>query len=265
MYMETTDGVEEEIRLTSFVDNAMTDVSDPEMEFNRARHRERTAILERVECHQRTIEVLENTLSDLHNELAAEVREVTQREIQKQIQLRIQEEIHLRRIDERDLNMRARLDAIVAQGDVPKENVHGIGSRMRCLGELLTSRSYESVILFVQWKSMMRGIRSYLRSLGLRVLALDGNGRQRETTLHEFTRHGVLVLCMEDSFAGLHLPHARTVVFAHAIVGDAETVKRLEFQAIARCLRRGQTSDVDVFSFVVSESDEETLWRDTHC
>ena len=39
------------------------------------------------------------------------------------------------------------------------------------------------------------------------------------------SRGGVLLLCLEDSFAGLHLPHARHVVFA-AIVGDQARVER---------------------------------------
>lgn len=266
MHMEVVDGVEEEIRLTSFVDNAMSDVTDPEEEFRRARGNERTSIMARVESLSRTIDILENTITDLQGEnqdVAREVREVTMREIEKQKKMRHQEEQRLHEIDARDDSVRERLTALSVADDAMAA-VHGVGSKMRCMRDLLLSRSYEPIILFVQWKSMMRGIRSYLNNVGLRVLALDGNGRQREMTLNEFTRHGVLVLCMEDSFAGLHLPHARMVVFAHAIVGDVETVRRLERQAIARCLRPGQTSDVDVFSFVVSESDEETLWRDTH-
>lgn len=264
MHMEVVKGVEEEIRLTSFVDHAMADVADLEEEFRRTKGNERATVMARVESLQRTIDILENTLCDLRGEeeLSTEVHEVAGREIEKQKNLCRLEEQRLRDIDERDHRVRERLDALSGGG--MQDAVRGIGSKMHSMVELLTSRSYEPIILFVQWKSMMRGIRSYLSNAGLRVLALDGNGRQRETTLHEFTKHGVLVLCMEDSFAGLHLPHARMVVFAHAIVGDMETVKRLERQAIARCVRPGQTSDVDVFSFVVSESDEETHWRHTH-
>ena len=68
-----------------------------------------------------------------------------------------------------------------------------------------------------------------------------------------------------------HLPHARHVVFAHAIVGDRERVGHLERQAISRfyhlffrCVRHGQTGEVQVFSFVVADCEEETPWRDTY-
>ena len=63
---------------------------------------------------------------------------------------------------------------------------------------------------------------------------------------------GVLLLCLEDSFAGLHLPHVAHIIFAHAIVGEVGQVRNLETQAIARCLREGQTREVQVYSFVIA-------------
>jgi hypothetical protein len=138
------------------------------------------------------------------------------------------------------------------------------GSKMDRIGQLLLSLQGESVILFVQWKSMVRGTKTMLRSMGLRVLLLDGNLAQRASTLHEFRTSGVLLLCLEDGFAGLHLPHARHLVFAHAIVAERDRVAQLERQAIARCVRTGQTSVVTVYSFVIADCAEEALWRDTH-
>ena len=142
----------------------------------------------------------------------------------------------------------------------------GIGTKLAQVGALLASLGSEPVILFVQWKAMLRGVRAYLRgaAVGARVLSLDGNAAQRAATLTEFQRGGVLLLCLEDSFAGLHLPHARHVVFAHAIVGDRARVEHLERQAIARCVRRGQTGEVRVYSFVVADCEEERVWRRTH-
>jgi SNF2 family DNA or RNA helicase len=122
----------------------------------------------------------------------------------------------------------------------------------------------EPVILFVQWKSMVRGARAFLRDAGARVLLLDGNLAQRTATLAEFhAAGGVLLLCLEECFAGLHLPHARHVVFAHALVGDRARVQHLERQAVARCVRTGQTEPARVWSFVVADGAEETLWHAT--
>ena len=107
-------------------------------------------------------------------------------------------------------------------------------------------------------------MKSFLRGMHIKVLNLEGNVSQRATTLNEFMLGGVLLLCLEDSFAGLHLPHARHVIFSHAIVGDVRSVKLLEEQAIARCVRHGQTEEVKVYSFVVKDCDEETIWKNTH-
>lgn len=141
--------------------------------------------------------------------------------------------------------------------------VEGMHTKMTKIGELIASLN-EPVILFVQWKAMMRPTRSFLLNLGLRVLLLDGNAAQRAATLAEFLSTGVLLICLEDSFAGLHLPHVHHIIFAHAIVGDRRQVARLEEQAIARSVRHGQTEQVTVSSFVVTESEEEQLYRRTH-
>lgn len=141
--------------------------------------------------------------------------------------------------------------------------INGMNTKMNRIGKLVTELN-EPVILFVQWKSMMRFARSFLRSIGVRVLLLDGNAAQRASTLTEFMSSGVLLICLEDSFAGLHLPHVKHIVFAHAIVGDRNQVEQLEKQAIARCVRHGQNEQVHIYSFVIIESEEERLWVRTH-
>lgn len=141
----------------------------------------------------------------------------------------------------------------------------GIGSKMAKVGERIASLAGEPVILFVQWRQMKRSVAAYLRGVvGCRVLQLDGNVSQRGMTLAEFAHGGTLLLCLEDSFAGLHLPHVRHVFFAHAIVADRARVEHLERQAIARCVRHGQTGAVEVASFVVADCAEERVWRRTH-
>ncbi len=138
-----------------------------------------------------------------------------------------------------------------------------IGSKMIEISNLI-AKINEPIILFVQWKSMIRGMKSFLKGLCIKILSLEGNVTQRSTTLDEFKKGGVLILCLEDSFAGLHLPHARYVIFSHAIVGDVKSVQTIERQAIARCVRHGQTEIVKVYSFIVSDCDEEHIWRKTH-
>ena len=74
----------------------------------------------------------------------------------------------------------------------------------------------------------------------------------------------MLLLCLEDGFAGLHLPYIAHVIFVHAIVADRDTVDVLEKQAIARCQRFGQTRQVRTYSFVVQDTEEAALYYRTH-
>ena len=265
IHMEQVGNVEEEIRLTSFVDGTVDDAGvEPEEQFRRTRQSGRERLNSRIMEYSRTMDVLNNTLSHLEDKAClGDTRETTLRELTRLEDLRTADEIKLKSLDDKAADLTRRLQEIENDGSAATP-IYGLGTKMQRVAELLISLRTEPTILFVQWKSMVRGVRSYLRSLDIKVLYLEGNTSYRESTLAEFKRGGVLVLCMEESFAGLHLAHVRTIVFAHAIVGDVNIVHRLERQAIARCIRNGQTSDVDVYSFVVSESDEEALWHQTH-
>ena len=119
--------------------------------------------------------------------------------------------------------------------------------------------------LFTQWKAMAKSLRAVLRGRGIRVCQLEGNATQRAKALAAFEEEGgVLMLSLDDSFAGLHLPHARHVVFSHVLVGDVRAVREVEAHAVARCLRYGQTREVVVHSFVVSDCAEELVWNGVH-
>lgn len=151
----------------------------------------------------------------------------------------------------------------VQVGDVCGVTLGGIGSKLMQIVQLIRSVD-DPIIMFVQWKSMMRGMKAFLKGMAIQTLNLEGTVTQRAATLDQFKSGGVLLLCLEESFAGLHLPHAKVVIFSHAIVGDTNSVSVTERQAIARCVRQGQTAEVKVHSFVVSECYEETIWRQTH-
>ena len=138
----------------------------------------------------------------------------------------------------------------------------------------ILSRSVSHAIVFAQWKETLRSIRSLLvrqqdesESEGgcSPPLLLDGNSLQRASTLSEFERRGgVLLICLSDSFSGLHLPQVDTILFAHALVGDRRSVSAVETQAVARAIRRGRRGKVNVIHLVLSDCAEEDLWRITH-
>ena len=114
-------------------------------------------------------------------------------------------------------------------------------------------------------KGMLRELSTLLHQMDARTYFLEGNMSRRVASLQDFSRTGgVLLLCLDDSFAGLHLPCAQHVIFAHAILGSVDEVRNCETQAIARALRPGQANRVHVYSFVVADCAEERQWRTTH-
>jgi len=253
--------VENEVRRLSFVD-AMEGDESMEDAHARKQHHEQVNRTSQLESFNHSLCVLERMCSELEREIDSgggvveglrETLHQTTRELHN-VQQRRDETA--RRFELCDHQQR-KITKDPASSD--------IGTKMREIGRLVSSFSAtEPIVVFVQWKTMLRGIRTFLRNEDTRVFTLDGNSRQRTATLQEHLNGGVLLLCMEDSFAGLHLPHARNIIFAHAIVADVGTVRMLEQQAIARCVREGQTSEVTVHSFMVADSAEERHWTGTH-
>lgn len=254
--------VESEVRRLSFVDS-MEGSESIEDAHARRQQQEQIHFLSQLNSFNYTICVLERICSELERELdggggqSDGLRDTLQQTTK---------ELHTVQNKRNDMTQRIEM-LDYRQKNTPGSTVSSpyIGTKMREIGRLVSSLSAtEPIVLFVQWKTMLRGTRTFLRNEEIRVFALDGNSHQRTATLQEHLNGGVLLLCMEDSFAGLHLPHARNIIFAHAIVADVGTVRMLEQQAIARCVREGQSSQVTVHSFMVADSAEERHWTGTH-
>ena len=92
------------------------------------------------------------------------------------------------------------------------------------------------------------------------MFALDGNTAQRSTALAEFERGGTLLLCLEDR-SWTAPPYARHVIFAHAIVGSADRVRRSSARPSRGACDLGKAHLP--FAPVVANTDEEDVWRDT--
>lgn len=254
--------VENEVRCLSFVD-AMEGDESMEDAHARKQHRTQVSLTSQLSSLNHNTCVLERMCSELEREIDSGggvvdgLRETLQQTTRELHHVQQRRNDITRRLEVRD-NQHKHITGMSATSS-------DIGTKMREIGRLVSSFSAtEPIVMFVQWKTMLRGTRTFLRNEEIRVFTLDGNSHQRTATLQEHLNGGVLLLCMEDSFAGLHLPHARNIIFAHAIVADVGTVKMLEQQAIARCVREGQTSHVTVHSFMVADSAEERHWTGTH-
>lgn len=139
-----------------------------------------------------------------------------------------------------------------------------VATKLEVLAQMIAELTTPAIV-FAQYRTMLRALREMLMTAGLRVVALEGNIFRRTRLLNLFTREGgVLLICMQDSYAGLHLPCAQHIIFSHALLGDKQSVADMEEQAIARAVRPGQKHHVKVHSFVIADSPEEDLWMSTH-
>ena len=138
-------------------------------------------------------------------------------------------------------------------------------SKLQAIKEVTESCS-EPVIIFAQWKKVLKDIKSVLTdSNNLSVAVLVGNTSQRQSIINKFSNQGgVLLLCLNETFAGIRLPSVNNIIFAHALVGEYDHVRALEIQAIGRTIKKDDTSLPYVVSFITAESAEEGLWRTNH-
>lgn len=119
-------------------------------------------------------------------------------------------------------------------------------------------------ILFAQWRDMIRMFRYALRACGTDVYVLEGSSIQRAAMLHQFASisQGAMLICAEESFLGLRIPYAGQILFAHAFLGD--NIEEWERRAIS-CVANDDEKRIIIQSMVLARSQEELLWRSTHC
>tara|TARA_B110000046_G_scaffold98833_1_gene106407 strand:- start:956 stop:3907 length:2952 start_codon:yes stop_codon:yes gene_type:complete len=153
-------------------------------------------------------------------------------------------------------------------------------AKWSCLLNLLNklvSLAHERVVVFVPWRKTHRALRRTLESCTeddgghvraqLSVRVLEGSSCRRSAELQRFNESvdgAVLLLCFEDSIAGLNLTCSRHVVLFAPLCCDTQAAQNIESQAIARVARMGQTREVTVHHLITVASCEEDLWRSQH-
>lgn len=134
-------------------------------------------------------------------------------------------------------------------------------SKVCALQDFVRMTEHRPIVVFAQWASVTYALFRRMSHIAPTYL-LRGNTLQRQATLFQFQQTaGVLILNIENSFAGIHLPRVRSVVFAHALVGGRQETDALQKQAIARAVRVGNVSEcVQVLFFVAKGCAEENAW-----
>jgi SNF2 family DNA or RNA helicase len=124
---------------------------------------------------------------------------------------------------------------------------------------------------------MLRRTGEVLTAHGIKNVYCRGNVWSRDKAIRDFTQHEdvkVIMLSSESAAAGTNLTAAKNVILLDAIykddsnngtntngIGSYEYRRNMEWQAIGRAYRMGQTKKVSVVRFIMKDTVEEEIYK----
>lgn len=148
-----------------------------------------------------------------------------------------------------------------------------IGTKLANL-VLFVKGSKGKSIVFSQWDDMLYRTGEVLTSHGIKNVFCRGNVWSRDKAIRDFTNQEdikVIMLSSESAAAGTNLTAAENVILLDAIykddnssvngIGSYEYRRNMEWQAIGRAYRMGQTKKVTVVRFIMKDTVEEEIYK----
>jgi len=141
------------------------------------------------------------------------------------------------------------------------EALHKSSSKMDAVINTLIERKNNGrqKLIFCHFRGEIDYIKKILEEQGqMKIMTLDGRTteKERKEALSRENRIDALILQIQTGCEGLNLQHFSEVYFVSPHWNPA-----VEDQAIARCHRMGQNSDIDVFRFAMAGFDEKNETR----
>lgn len=121
----------------------------------------------------------------------------------------------------------------------------------------------DHVIIFSQWDSLLRKVGDVLNEYGIRNVFCRGNVWMRDKAIREFMDGNdirVIMLSSESAASGTNLTKATKVILLDPVVGEYEYRRNMEWQAIGRAYRMGQTQRVEVVRMIIKDTIEEDIY-----
>ncbi len=152
--------------------------------------------------------------------------------------------------------------------------VNKIGTKLANLVIFLKTSNGKSIV-FSQWDDMLRRTGEVLTAHGIKNVYCKGNVWSRDKAIREFSFQDdvkVIMLSSESAAAGTNLTAAENVILLDAIykddntdvgggIGSYEYRRNMEWQAIGRAYRMGQTKKVNVVRFIMKDTVEEEIYK----
>jgi len=130
----------------------------------------------------------------------------------------------------------------------------------------------EKCIIFSQWDDMLKNVGDTLDTYNIRNVFCRGNVWTRDKAIRSFTSNPdikAIMLSSESAAAGTNLTAASTVILLDPVykesedgtMGSYEYRRNVEWQAIGRAYRTGQTKKVTVVRMIIKDSVEEEIYK----
>ena len=122
-----------------------------------------------------------------------------------------------------------------------------------------------NIIIFMEWENVMTRIRDVLAEFKISSEICKGNKSSRENAISRFNspQGRIIMLCSAYASHGTNLTKANKIAIINPIGGTAKYREDIENQAIARAKRIGQRKDIDVVRFVIKNTIEEDLYKES--
>jgi len=141
--------------------------------------------------------------------------------------------------------------------------INKIGTKLANLIFFL-KKTNEHTIIFSQWDDLLKVIGEVLDEHGIKNIFCRGNVWQRDKAIREFNTNDkikVIMLSSDGAASGTNLTRAKKVILVDPVYGTYEQRRNVEWQAIGRAYRMGQTANVEVVRFIIRSSIEEEIYN----
>ena len=130
----------------------------------------------------------------------------------------------------------------------------------------------EKCIIFSQWDDMLKNVGDTLDTYNIQNVFCRGNVWTRDKAIRSFTSDPnikAIMLSSGSAAAGTNLTAASTVILLDPVykesqdgtMGSYEYRRNVEWQAIGRAYRTGQTKKVTVVRMIIKDSVEEEIYK----
>jgi SNF2 family DNA or RNA helicase len=142
--------------------------------------------------------------------------------------------------------------------------INKVGTKLTNLIYYLNSIQ-DHVIIFSQWDILLKKVGDVLTEHGIKNVFCRGNVWSRDKAIRDFSSDDnikVIMLSSESAASGTNLTKATKVILLDPVSGSYEYRRNMEWQAVGRAYRMGQTKPVQIVRFIIKDTVEEEIYKE---